>query len=624
MQYRPDIDGLRALAIVPVLLYHLDVDSVAGGFVGVDVFFVISGFLITSIIAKNLDTGNFTFADFYRRRALRILPPLFFLLAVTMVASYLLLLPFEAHEIGKTAISATVFYSNIDLWRSADYFNPISDTNPLLHTWSLGIEEQFYILVPFLLVALHLKFWKRRVGVFALCVAGSFLLSVIVIAREPTGTFYLLPTRFWEMAVGSVLALLGVRAQVTGRAAEVLSTLGVLGIAGAIFLLDGGSVFPGYNALAPVLGTAALLASGQTSWVGRLLSARLPVAIGKISYSLYLWHWPLIVFYKLETGPELRLAEIGGLIAASFACAIVSFALVETPFRRISYAVSTPRVLMGAAGSMATVVVGALFLQWAAEERRDLPNEVVAMSDFNDYEETERYREQFRTDECFLTSRTVGAFSAFNADFCLAEDNQTLLLGDSHGAHLAGPLEKALRESDNEIVSVGQATASGCKPLRNATGEARCTDLMSFIYEDWLPSSAPPRVILAGRWQEADIEPLRTSIDYLKIHGVREVVVLGPTVEYFGSVPSLLARDVLAGTDSLEAFQDKARSELDGEMLRRLETDEIQYVSVHQLVCPAEGCLLTVEDTPFQFDYGHFTDAGAHVVAAGIAAQIEK
>ncbi|MEL6764342.1 MAG: acyltransferase [Cyanobacteria bacterium J06607_6] len=337
MHYRPDIDGLRTIAVLPVVLYHAGVAGFTGGFVGVDIFFVISGFLITTIIYQELEEGRFSLVRFYERRARRILPALFAVIFASLVAGWFLLVPADYDHMGRSAVSALAFVSNIWFWRnSGGYFGGATDYLPLLHTWSLAVEEQFYILFPLLLMALHRFARSLLLPAILVLVAGSLILAAWATPRMPSASFYLLPTRIWELGVGSLLALGLVRTEAPRALREVAGGLGLLAVLVPVFLYDSRMVFPGMAALPPVMGAALLIWAGTAGPVmaSRLLSLRPMAWIGLISYSLYLWHWPIMAFvrnrlFTVELEPTWQVATI----LASFLAGWASWCFVERPFR---------------------------------------------------------------------------------------------------------------------------------------------------------------------------------------------------------------------------------------------------------------------------------------------------
>jgi peptidoglycan/LPS O-acetylase OafA/YrhL len=285
MNYRPDIDGLRALAILPVLAFHAGIDVIKGGFTGVDVFFVISGFLITRILVREIEAGQLTIAGFYKRRILRILPALIVVIAATLVTAWLLLLPNELRDTGSAAAAAGLSISNIWFWLDSGYFSSAAERNPLLHTWSLSVEEQFYLLFPFFLLLVH-RLWptRLRMAIIAVIIL-SFGLSILFIELAPEAAFYMLPMRAWELGAGALIAVGGMPRLAPTRAG-IASAVGLVLVVVGFFAIDANDNFPGWGALLPVVGTTLLIAYGADGPVGRVMSLPWMAAIGRISYSL--------------------------------------------------------------------------------------------------------------------------------------------------------------------------------------------------------------------------------------------------------------------------------------------------------------------------------------------------
>ncbi len=337
-QYRPDIDGLRAIAVGTVVLFHAGI-CCSGGYIGVDVFFVISGFLITSLLLKDLDRGTFTFVGFWERRTRRIAPALFVVSAATLVAGWLLLLPVDLINLGRATASQAVFAANVFYWLDSGYFSAASDEKPLLHTWSLAVEEQFYFIAPVLLWALyHVKPLRGRTSLLVLMTLGivsSFLVSVYGVARHPVAAFYLLPTRAWELLLGSLVATLPPIPSPLNRRTvrDFAATTGFASILVPAFLYTKETPFPGVAALAPCLGTALLIwANGRTegtapTFIARLLSLNPIVFVGLISYSLYLWHWPLLAFATYYSPKLLPFSTRLLAVAAGIVLAILSWTI---------------------------------------------------------------------------------------------------------------------------------------------------------------------------------------------------------------------------------------------------------------------------------------------------------
>jgi len=335
MKYRAEIDGLRAVAILPVVLFHAGFETFSGGFVGVDVFFVISGYLITSIILSEKAAGTFSLIDFYERRARRILPALLLVVAVCIPVAWLWLPAYDLARFSRSVVAVAFFASNVFFWLDGGYFAAANELKPLLHTWSLAVEEQFYLLFP-LFIMLAWKWGRRRMVVLlAIAAFASFTAAQWGAHHGPVAAFFLLPTRGWELAIGAFLAFysIGGQAALGSTTRQVASALGLLMIACAVFAYDKDTPFPGLSALVPTLGAALIiLFATPSTLVGRLLVSKPIVGIGLISYSAYLWHQPVLAFARIRYGHLTELVTFV-LIASVFILALVSRHLVEEPAR---------------------------------------------------------------------------------------------------------------------------------------------------------------------------------------------------------------------------------------------------------------------------------------------------
>lgn len=336
MKYRREIDGLRALAVIPVMLFHAGFKTFSGGFVGVDVFFVISGYLITSIIVNDLEKGAFSLVNFYERRARRILPALFLVVAVCVPFAWIFLSRQDLSAFSRSVASVSVYLSNFFFWRDGGYFNTASELKPLLHTWSLAVEEQYYLLFPLFLILAWRFFRRWIVELLATIGLASLLVAQWAAYHKPKADFFLLPTRAWELAIGAVIALYLAgdrKAAVPPKAGQALSFVGLLLILVSVFALNSDTPFPSVYALLPTVGAALIILVGTAdTWAGSLLGGRIPVGIGLISYSAYLWHQPMLAFARhMVSEPSALLRIILCLIA--FLLAFLSWRLVERPFR---------------------------------------------------------------------------------------------------------------------------------------------------------------------------------------------------------------------------------------------------------------------------------------------------
>jgi peptidoglycan/LPS O-acetylase OafA/YrhL len=618
MLYRPHIDGLRAVAIVPVLLFHADLTLFPGGFTGVDVFFVISGFLITSLIVEEIGQGRFTIWNFYKRRVLRILPAYLVVIAAVLATSWFTLFPDETRALGRSVAAASLFVSNIYFWRFSGYFDPDVEAAPLLHTWTLSVEEQYYILLPVSLI-LVARYLGRRYALALVAVSvASFVLSLWAMTQYETAAFYMLPTRAWEFGLGSLAAVTGLVTRGSPRLRGLGAAAGAALIAWGVFGLSEESVFPGVNAIFPALGAMLLIAFAEGNPAGRVLSSLPFVAIGKISYSLYLWHWPIIVFWKMQVSPVLDAGDVAIVVALSLVVAALSFRYVEEPFRRPEMR-RRPAVLLNSAALASLALAASLGAGIVAGADRwggSYPPELVEIASYVDY------RSDLEGHPCFIHARVPGREKAFDTQACLAADagRPTLLvLGDSHADHLMPAMEEAFPQ-----FAVRFAGATGCAPTIASTGAPRdvssdtyCSKVMGQVLRDRIPRGDIDIVVFSARWMAGYIGPLRETVTYL-LRYVDRVVILGPTPEYRGSFPMLLARDLRRGRDDLERFLDPKVRVLDRQMAAT-DWGGARYVSLYDLICRDRCRLLTAEGVPYLADYGHYTRAAAREVAADLA-----
>ncbi|HEY2419637.1 MAG TPA: acyltransferase family protein [Steroidobacteraceae bacterium] len=361
-QYRADIDGLRAVAVLPVVFWHYGVWPFTGGFVGVDVFFVISGFLITSLIHAEMKAGTFSIAYFYERRIRRIFPALFAVLIATVVLGALLLFPSDLKRYAQSLQATVLFGSNFLFRNLAGYWDVVSERKPLLHTWSLAVEEQFYVLFPLTLYLLTKAGRRVEIGAIAAILVASLAANIWAVRATPVSDFFLLPYRAWELMLGSLLAIVRLPAPGNRLLREAAMLAGLALIAIAVFAYSADTPFPGEAAIVPCLGAALLIyAGGGDSLVASVLRWRPMIAVGLISYSLYLWHWPLLVFAKYALFRELTPLETVVLIALAFLCAGLSWRFVEQPFRGRHERFSRRQIfLLGGAATAIALLLGAL------------------------------------------------------------------------------------------------------------------------------------------------------------------------------------------------------------------------------------------------------------------------
>lgn len=609
-KYRPDIDGLRSLAILPVLLYHAGVPGFPGGFVGVDVFFVISGYLITLILVREIAEERYSVRSFYERRIRRIFPALLTVLAFVLAASPAFLLPSDFASIGRDAISALLFVANINFWRQSGYFAADAEAKPLLHMWSLGVEEQFYLIAPLALFLIFRYAPRYRILLVSVGLAVSLLACVYLTPLKPSASFYLLPTRAWELLAGSLLALIA--SGRTERSSEPATTLNnILGLTGlglilfAVLSFTKATVFPGYAAVAPVAGACLLILSGQSSWTGRLLSSVPLVRIGLISYSLYLWHWPLIVFFRnwgwLETAGGKLI-----VIALSVAAAWLTWRFIESPTRdRRSF---TGRRLASTvvASSLLIIVTSVTYASLNGWPSR-YPASVIALDASRDNRSPDRERCHFEGGLPSLTTSCVLG----------GGEPSVAVWGDSHGVELA----KAISE---EGFSVREITYSSCPPAPTQPSKPDrpyCQEHNSRVFAYLSTETSIKSVVLVAFYgdklaQSMDLQSrMADTANRLRAAG-KQVIVVGPYMSLDGhtDVPSYLAR----GGQPIARLDSAA---IDG--FRRRMEPAAQVFLPTDLFCRAGECALTAGGSSLFFDAHHPSMHAARLVANKLAPQIK-
>lgn len=377
LKYRPDVDGLRAVAVIMVLLFHAGL-GFSGGYVGVDVFFVISGFLITGLILKEQSLKRFSLAEFWGRRIRRIIPAATLVGVVCLIAGGVLLLPSDWEQLAKSLVAQQAMLSNVYFWRSTDYFAGPSEVMPLLHTWSLAVEEQFYLGFPLLLIVIRRLSPRTAASVLLSLAAFSFLLSEWAVRRYPSAAFFLLPTRAWELLLGALLVYCPEPRQIRRGWKELGAWTGLIFVVGSGTWFSSDTTFPGISAMLPCLGTFMIIYfnAGPLTSLGTALADKKVVFVGLISYSLYLWHWPILAFTRYWMGIELPLGIRIGALVVSFLFAVVSWKFVETPFRRGFAGVGTAKLAAGAVASAAIVVGVSQWVQIAKGFPARLPEDV--------------------------------------------------------------------------------------------------------------------------------------------------------------------------------------------------------------------------------------------------------
>ena len=618
MKYRSEVDGLRAVAVIPVLLFHAGVPGFEGGFIGVDIFFVISGFLIGGILLEELDRGRFSLADFYERRARRILPALLLVLLVSSVFAVLVLTPGRLIDYSHYLAGTLLFVSNIVYWQKTHYFAPSAEENPLLHTWSLAIEEQFYLFFPLYMMWL----WHRGVRFNARMLLGvalfSFLVALYYGHKEPTANFFLLPGRIWELLVGVLAAIVLRYRQPDAANGPALAGLALL-LAGFV-LVDGDALFPGFSTLMPVIGTGLIVLYARAgTHVARLLSARPLVAVGLISYSLYLWHQPMLAFARIVgPSPDLSLDVAVALLLVSVPLAWLSYRFVETPFRRRDK--TSVRKL-----SVLLATPAALLLGVAAS--------VHALQGWPD-----RVDENAQAKLSELEGGTGYVISAFNKYM----DNQydgtggrkVLVVGDSYAQDTFNVLREAglIGDGDDvvtmivpgacQIVLADEQTWAHRKPGTEKLCR-RSDENMQRVVElgaqaDWL--------VLSASWQQWAVERLPETIDGLALRDDTAITVFGTKAFEPVSYYAYLNRGKFAWLDYSDYFtRPETHSRINDYLRQAMPARESTLmIDWFELLCDGKRCARSDDaGRLLSYDEGHLTESGARYLADKLRALLD-
>jgi len=618
VQYRPDIDGLRAVAIVPVVLYHAGVPGFSGGFVGVDIFFVISGYLITALIQAEIAARSFSLARFYERRIRRIFPALFAVVFASFAAGMFIMLPADLAALGRSAGATALFVSNFLFWRESGYFSAPAELAPLLHTWSLAIEEQFYVAFPMLLLLAHRFFGRHLLPAVAAAGALSFALCVAYTAMQPETAFYLAPFRAWELALGS-LAALGAIAPIRSSALRELAAAAGIGmIAWSIVALSPESAFPGVNALYPCVGALLVIHAGASggSVSGRVLSERLLVLGGLISYSLYLWHWPLLVFtrYGLQRNPEGW--ETAAVLSVSLLLACFSWRYVERPFRarRMDAAAAVHRRGRLFAGA-AAAILAATILAVASQVTSGWPGR------FADYAAVQiRGREDYRAGSCFLEEEQSFADWSKSAP-CFIDHGArrtVLLWGDSFAAQYSPGLAGDARARKYNYV---QFTAYACPPVPGADipWAPKCRDINRELAAV-LAQYDVAAVVVAARWERYWPLPvgkamLEDSLRLLQARGLAVILVgQGPSFSFANPADYVY-----------RARRETAIAKDSGALNRALReaAGYDAFLDPHAVLCPGGKCMLRDGVDFLYWDAGHYSSHGSRKMAGALVEVID-
>ena len=610
-RYRPDIDGLRAIAVLLVMNFHAFPEAMPGGFIGVDIFFVISGFLITGIIARELDQQRFSLLAFYSRRIRRIFPALIVVLCATLVLGWMWMLPAAYAQLSADVFASAAFFSNIALLLQSGYFDIESARKPLLHLWSLGIEEQFYLFWPLILMLVARLRLSILVAASVIGVA-SFTLNVALIGSNPVATFYLPFTRAWELLAGAALACSWNQISQTGAASNLRAGVGLLLIAVAAGFLDTQRAFPGWWAVLPVAGSALLL-SAPAAWCCRTLLASRPLAwIGLISYPLYLWHWPLLVFFGLIKFGPLTLLERELILVLSFVLAWLTYRFIEIPFR---FGRPSSLKIAGLCSGMAVIAAaGGIVVQGRGFDFR-LPPEIRGLAD------VQTDASKWRVHECLLDLSQEMSF----AKSCVDRDRHPLVFvwGDSTAGALMPGLRKA---QETHTFGIAQFTSNSCIPALNADikGTPNCRAINDQILA-LVREIRPDIVLLHGTWSQ-HLDNVAETVAALKKQTNARIVVLGAVPAWRRGLPSEVLRYFMLHHGLIPPRSSGAVLSNDDAIMRaKLVPLGAEFISASDALCNADGCLARIGDKASDIsasDQVHLTEKGSVFLVQSIIDQV--
>ena len=617
MKYRAEIDGLRAIAVLPVILMHAGFDLFSGGFVGVDVFFVISGYLITTILIDDIENKRFNIFDFYERRARRILPALFFMMLVCIPFAWAWMLPSQAKDFSQSIAAVSLFVSNILFWHTSGYFEAASEEKPLLHTWSLAVEEQYYVLFPIFLLLAWRSGRDKLIWIIIFFSAISLVFSEWGSRNYPAANFYLAPSRVWELLSGSLAAFLVHKHGVKGN--EIFSIVGLSAIVFSIFAFDDSIPFPGFYALVPVLGTVLLILYADTSTiVAKLLSMKYFVSVGLISYSAYLWHQPLFAFVRIRLLDEPLPLMMALLVIMSLLLATFSWKYIERPFRgRTSIIQSRATIFsFSLGGILIFVTLGFIGDRLDGFEYRfsKILSADVGHDVFYEYID----RTYVDCEPQSIAKSSLNWNGVLRCKQSRVGDSDWVLLGDSHAEHLF--LGMAESNIDKNIAFY----IFGGKPYLN---NSQFAEIFKTLYE----SERSKKVFLTMRFAT------RVDTDFDLFSGFDEVVrflkKIGHEVVILGDIPAYsVDPEKCMFTDYVELamrYCSKPRKEFESQRARfepALEQvakeNNVAYIPLHSPLCDENTCSMLAGKTLLYRDDNHLNIAGSRLIGSYLSKKL--
>ncbi|MEH6345156.1 MAG: acyltransferase family protein [Bermanella sp.] len=641
--FREDINGLRAWAVVAVILYHFDIPGFRGGFIGVDVFFVISGYLMTRIIYNGLNNNSLSLTSFYLARAKRIIPALLTLCVTLLIAGYLFLPAMEFEQLGKHSFGAATFLSNILFWKESGYFDADSHDKWLLHTWSLSVEWQFYILLPIALLFI----WKIRptkgslITAYIIGIFISLALSIAITNLKPSAAFYLLPTRAWEMLAGGLVLLLSNKITLNTTLLKILERIGFTLITLSIVIFDSQTIWPSWLAMLPVIGTCFVIIASQEQSI--FSTTKLHSVLGKWSYSLYLWHWPLVVLLNY-TDNQNNAIWVTILLMATVILGYASFKYIESPSSNLLSKLNKRNTALATLSTSVLVLSIGLYV----ERQSGLPGRIPAYID-------SVFNEQNNINP--LNKHCIGSNKQYPPE-CKYGGSQLgiIVLGDSHAATLVRATEKALPSTDKHVLDW---TMSGCPTILgiNRKSNPNCKPFNNYIIkkQETVDASIPILILnrnanpYHGKPEDSSTNPEeeyyfdtnsnlnrnhKKSITdkYIetlcKISKTRTVFIIRPIPELIKNVPKTMGRNLLLGKNasvkiSLKDYYSRQRLSWEAQDIAKKKCG-INILNPIPYLCDEEFCYGSKNEMPLYSDDDHLSLRGANLLIPLIKKIFEK
>lgn len=638
MKYRRDVDGLRALAVLPVIFFHAGFEIFSGGFIGVDIFFVISGYLITTIILAEKEANTFSIVNFYERRARRILPALFLVMAICLPPAWQWLMPSDFKEFAQSLSAVSIFASNILFWKTSGYFESAAELKPLLHTWSLAVEEQYYLLFPLFIITTWSIGKKWMVTILTIIAFLSLLLAHWGAKHLPLATFFLLPTRIWELLIGSLIAFYFARKEFKLQSHCVNNTASLIGlsfIVYSIFFFNKHTPFPSFYALIPCIGAALIiLFSTPQTIVGKILGFKIFVGVGLISYSTYLWHQPLFAFARqISVTEELKTSIYIGLIILTLGLAYLTWLLVEQPFRNKK---KVNRKIIFTFATTGTLVFGAIGL--TGNQANGFDSRFKGIPELAKIDSAYEYfdhKAMLRRDICHTVK-----LETLETNNCIdIRKTNIFIWGDSYAAMLYSGLE-IVRNKKHQTYGITQVTDDNGPPFftEGVTDDEKTlieanTNRLSLV-EKYQPEIVIISWMIGGyngiRDKDLAFEELKKTTDKIfKASPKSRIVIVGPVPKWKGSLIKQMIEYFQKNGRYAPKYMHRGLVENDIEwdvaMKEKIPKEKISYVSAYDALCNASGCLTRTGPNALDItaiDWGHLSKSGSLYLAEKIEKQV--